>query len=45
VLAALRSFLWPAALDTQRAESLAWLVKVPGFVTKTWKESAEALAR
>ena len=40
-----RIFLWPGALDTTRGEHLAWLVKVPGFVTKAWKATAEALEK
>ena len=42
---ALRTFLWPGALDTTRGEHLAWLVKVPGFVTKAWRATAAALER
>ena len=45
VAAALRGFLWPAALDTQRADRLAWLVKVPAFVTRSWRAAADAVAR
>ena len=45
VTAALRTFLWPAALDTTRADHLAWMVRVPAFVTKSWKAAAEALHR
>ncbi|EEH52004.1 uncharacterized protein MICPUCDRAFT_53479 [Micromonas pusilla CCMP1545] len=41
---ALRRFHWPASLDTARAESLSWLVKVPAFVTRAWRATAEALA-
>ena len=40
VVAALRAFLWPSALDTTRADHLVWLVKVPSFVSKTWKAGA-----
>jgi transcription initiation factor TFIIF subunit beta len=42
---ALRTYLWPGALDTTRGEHLAWLVKVPGFVAKAWRETAAALER
>ena len=42
---ALRTYLWPGALDTTRGEHLAWLVKVPGFVTKAWRATAAALER
>ena len=45
VTTALRGFLWPAALDTQRADRLAWLVKVPAFVTRSWRAAADAVAR
>ena len=42
---ALRTFLWPGALDTTRGEHLAWLVKGSGFVTKAWRATAAALER
>ena len=42
---ALRTYLWPGALDTTRGEHLAWLVKVPGFVAKAWRATAAALER
>jgi transcription initiation factor TFIIF subunit beta len=42
---ALRTYLWPGALDTTRGEHLAWLVKVPVFVAKAWRETAAALER
>jgi transcription initiation factor TFIIF subunit beta len=45
VTTALKTFLWPGALDTTRGEHLAWLVKVPGFVAKAWTATAEASAR
>jgi len=45
VTASLKTFLWPGALDTTRGEHLAWLVKVPGFVTKAWRATAEALEK
>jgi len=43
VINALRGFLWPGCLDTQRGEHLAWLVKVPAFVTRAWRAASDAL--
>jgi transcription initiation factor TFIIF subunit beta len=37
VLEALRAYLFPSALDTQRSDHRAWLVKVPNFVDKAWR--------
>lgn len=42
VVVALRGFLWPGALGTQQAERLVWLVKVPTFVSRVWKQQAAA---
>ena len=40
VNAALRSYVWPTALDTQRADRHAWLIKVPTFVASAWRAAA-----
>mmetsp|Transcript_1024 Transcript_1024/g.3752 ORF Transcript_1024/g.3752 Transcript_1024/m.3752 type:complete len:341 (-) Transcript_1024:68-1090(-) len=42
VTTALKSYLWPTALDTTRAERSAWLVKTPKFVSNAWHEAAAA---
>ena len=41
VTEALRAYLFPSALDTQRANHRAWLVKVPNFVDRAWKNFNE----
>ena len=43
VINTLRGFLWRGCLDTQRGEHLAWLVKVPAFVTRAWRAASDAL--
>jgi len=42
VTVALKSYLWPTALDTTRADHAAWLVKTPKFVSNAWHEAAAA---
>ena len=41
VTEALRAYLFPSALDTQRANHRAWLVKVPNFVDRAWKSFSD----
>lgn len=42
VVAALKAYLWPTALDTKRADRTAWIVKVPKFVSRVWHDAAAA---